>query len=99
VIPDGQITPSSGNVFEDVGFPPEEARRLLLQSDLAIAIEQIIKDRKLSQAKAAKLFGVSQPRISDLMRNKLELFSIDALISMLSRAGVAVTITLEPRAA
>lgn len=93
------MTPSCGNVFEDIGFPPDEARNLLLRTDLAIAIERIIERRGLTQAKAAKLFGVTQPRISDLMRRKLELFSIDTLIMMLTRAGVQVGLTLEPRAA
>src|SRR5476651_13041 len=58
-IPDSIMTPSSGNVFEDVGFPPEEARNLLLRADLMISIEQLIERRKLTQAKAAKLFGVT----------------------------------------
>lgn len=98
-IPDSRMTPSSGNVFEDVGFPPDEVRHLLLRTDLAIAIDQIIERRKLTQAKAAKLFGVTQPRISDLMRRKLELFSIDTLIMLLARAGVEVGLTLHPRAA
>jgi predicted XRE-type DNA-binding protein len=93
------MTPSTGNVFEDVGFPPHEARRLLLRSQLALAIIQIVEQQKLTQADAAKRFGVTQPRMSDLMRRKLALFSIDSLIMMLSRAGVEVELRLQPRAA
>jgi predicted XRE-type DNA-binding protein len=98
-VDDAFITPSSGNVFEDVGFPPEEARSLLLRGDLMMQIEQVIKKRRLTQARAAKLFRVSQPRISDLMRGKLEQFSIDTLITMLGRAGLKVEISVTPRAA
>jgi predicted XRE-type DNA-binding protein len=89
---DSRITLSSGNVFRDVGFPPEEALNLLIRTDLMIQIEQLIRRRKLTQAKAAKLFGVTQPRISDLVRGKIELFSIDALIMMLERAGAKVEV-------
>ncbi len=93
------MTPSSGNVFADLGFPPDEAKNLLLRADLMIAIERIIESRKLTQARAAKVFGVTQPRISDVIRGKIELFSVDTLIAMLGRAGVDASITLQPRAA
>jgi predicted XRE-type DNA-binding protein len=94
------VTPADGNIFADLGFPPEEARRLLLRCQLAEVVRDLIEQRKLTQARAAKLLGVTQPRVSDLMRNKLDRFSIDMLISMLTRAGVTVGFTLvEPRAA
>src|SRR5206468_774295 len=83
-IPDGLMTRSSGNVFEDIGFAPDEAKRLLLRSQLIVAVRDLIDHRKLTQARAAKLFGVTQPRISDLMRGKISLFSVDALITMLA---------------
>jgi predicted XRE-type DNA-binding protein len=63
---------------------------------MMIAVNNIISDRQLTQVDAAKLFGVSQPRISDLVRGKIALFSIDMLITMLSRAGVHVTVALSP---
>ena len=93
------MTPSCGNVFEDVGFPPDEARSLQLRTDLMIEIERVMKRRKLTQAKAAKVFGVTQPRISDLIRGKIELFSVDMLMTMLFRAGIEVGLTLQPPAA
>ncbi len=96
--PDDRITPSTGNVFEDVGFPPHEARRLLLRSHLVLAIGELVKRRKLTQAQAARLFGVTQPRINDLLRGKIDRFSIDSLIAMLGRAGVEVTIQIKPAA-
>ena len=85
-------TKSSGNVFLDLGFPPREAEHLLIRSDLMIAVELLMKKRGLSQAQAAKLFGVTQPRVSDLVRGKTELFSIDSLVRMLARAGVRVDV-------
>jgi predicted XRE-type DNA-binding protein len=98
-IPDSQITESTGNVFLDLGFGPHEAESLLIRSKLMIQITEIIRQRKLTQARAAKLFHVTQPRISDLMRAKLDLFSIDSLLSMLSHAGMHAEIRLRPKAA
>jgi predicted XRE-type DNA-binding protein len=93
------VTPADGNVFADLGFPPEEAAKLLLRSQLIVRLSTIIKQRKLTQARAAKLFGVSQPRISDLVRGKIGKFSVDILIEMLHRAGMDVRITVHPKAA
>ena len=79
-------------MFTDLGFPPEEAAHLLVRADLMIQLESVLKARGLTQAKAAKLLGVSQPRISDLFRGRIELFSIDTLVDMLARLGVSVTL-------
>jgi predicted XRE-type DNA-binding protein len=87
-----RIRRGSGNVFGDLGFPPEEAAHLLIRSDLMITLNQVIEERGLSQVRAAKLLGVSQPRVSALRRGRLEQFSIDTLVDMLARLGVAVTI-------
>ena len=94
---DARLTPSSGNVFLDVGFPPEQAEHLLIRTDLMIALRSLIKERKLTQARAARLFGVTQPRVSDLVRGRIELFSIDGLVEMLARAGIGVSVRLELR--
>ena len=94
---DTRITPSSGTVFLDIGFPPGEAEHLLVRSRLMMAIEQLIKERGLTQTRAARLFGVTQPRVSDLVRGRIELFSIDSLVEMLGRAGVGLSIRLEHR--
>ena len=85
---------SSGNVFRDLGFAPAEAANLKIRADLMIEIDRLMKRRRLTQTAAAKLFGVTQPRISDLVRGKIELFSIDGLVSMLTRAGVNVRLDL-----
>lgn len=92
-----RIHRSSGNVFLDVGFPRPEAERLLIRSDLMNQVADLIRKRRLTQARAAKLMGVTQPRISDLVRGRIELFSIDTLVDMLTRLGVSVSIVTKPR--
>ena len=94
---EARITPSSGNVFRDIGFPPAEAEHLLIRSDLMIAIRSLIEERGLTQTRAARLLGVTQPRVSDLVRGRVELFSIDSLVAMLARAGFGVSVRLERR--
>ena len=91
---DVKITPSSGNVFTDLGFDDDEAEHLRLRSTLMIEVRKLIKERKLTQAEAAKLFGVTQPRISNLVRGRIDLFSIDTLVGMLARAGIYVDVIL-----
>ena len=81
---------SSGNVFEDVGFPRPEAERLLIRSELMSEVERLIKKRRLTQKQAAKALGVTQPRISDLVRGHIDLFSIDTLVDMLGKLGIGV---------
>jgi predicted XRE-type DNA-binding protein len=88
---------SSGNVFRDLGFGPEEAEHLRLRSELMIRLSKLIESRGLTQAQAAKLLGVSQPRVSDLVRGKIDLFSIDTLVDMLAHAGVRVSLTVRSR--
>jgi predicted XRE-type DNA-binding protein len=90
-----KIQRSSGNVFRDVGFPPEEAENLRLRSELMVQVRRILESHELTQAAGAKLFGVTQPRISDLVRGRIELFSIDGLVTMLAHAGAQVTLTVK----
>ncbi len=87
-----RIRRGSGNVFEDVGFPRAEAAHLLIRTDLMLQITRVLKARGLTQARAAKLLKVSQPRVSDLVRGRIELFSIDALVEMLTRLEMVVTV-------
>ena len=87
-----RIHRSTGNVFVDIGFPQQEAAHLLIRSDLMIQLTKLLKERGLTQVRAAKLLGVTQPRVSDLMRGRIELFSIDMLVEMLSRLGIGVTV-------
>ncbi len=87
-----RIRRGSENVFTDVGFPPAEAAHLLIRTDLMLQIERVLKAQRLTQAKAAKVLGVTQPRVSDLVRGRVDLFSIDTLVEMLARLGVSVTL-------
>jgi len=89
-----RIERSSGNVFRDLGFGPEEAENLRMRSELMIQLGRVIDERELTQASAAKLFGVSQPRISDLVRGKIHRFSVDTLIAMLGHAGVRISLVV-----
>ena len=87
-----KVRRSTGNVFRDLGFSKDEAENLKIRTDLMIRISKLIDTRRLTQAQAASLFKVTQPRISDLVRGKIDRFSIDTLVAMLSHAGVAVQI-------
>jgi predicted XRE-type DNA-binding protein len=94
-----KITPSSGNIFRDIGFRREEAEHLLVRADLMIQVQKLIASRRLKQKAAAKRLGVTQPRVSDLLRGRIDLFSTDALIDMLARLGAKVRVTVKVRAA
>ncbi len=92
----GQVTiePSSGNVFADLAFKnPEE---MLAKAQLVQRICDIIAERKLTQTKAASLLGIDQPKISALMRGKLDGFSIDRLFRFLNALGRDVEIVIRP---
>lgn len=86
-----KVEPSSGNVFADLGFSEEEAQNLKIRADLMIELAKLIEARDLTQAAAAELLGVTQPRISDLVRGKIDRFSVDTLIRMLGHAGARVS--------
>ena len=77
--------------FEALGYAPEEADHLRIRADLMLALEELIAERGWTQAEAARALGVTQPRVSDLVRGKIDLFSIDTLVHLLSQAGASVT--------
>lgn len=89
-----RVRRSTGNVFRDLGFSREEAENLKIRTDLMIRLSKLIQARRLTQAQAADLFGVTQPRVSDLVRGKIGRFSIDTLVAMLGHAGVRVQIVV-----
>lgn len=80
------------NIFEDVCLGKAAAEKLRIQAKLADQIWHYIETHQLTQAQAAERFDVTQPRISDLLRGKYHLFSIDSLVEMLIRAGIPATI-------
>jgi predicted XRE-type DNA-binding protein len=85
---------SSGNVFQDIGFPAEEAQNLLLRSDLMTPIECFVKTSGLTQKACAVQFGLTQPRLNDLLRGRIEKFSLDALVNIVSKAGMRVELKI-----
>lgn len=84
----------ANNVFRDLGFSPKEATSLRIRAELMVELSEIIRRRKLTQDAAAKILGVTQPRVSDLVRGKIDLFSIDTLVDMISRAGGTVRLAV-----
>lgn len=88
------VTPSSGNVFLDLGFDEAEAQVMALRADLMAQLARQIKVRRLTQVEAAELLGVSQSRVSDLARGKFEKFSLDMLVQFAARLGKPARIQL-----
>ncbi len=88
---------STGNVFRDLGFSADEADHLRIRSELMAKLQAVITARSLKQAAVAELLGVSQPRVSDLMRGRIDLFNAEMLIDMLSRLGIRTRVVLGPR--
>ncbi|MFZ3207996.1 MAG: helix-turn-helix transcriptional regulator [Geobacteraceae bacterium] len=86
------IVHSSGNVFIDLGYSPDEAAILQIRADLMADVRKFIKAKRLTQVKAAEMLGVSQSRVSDLIRGKWERFSLEMLITLATRAGMHVTL-------
>jgi predicted XRE-type DNA-binding protein len=87
-----KIVRSRGNVFEDLGSTREEAEHLRIRSALMATLRELIATKGWTQAQAAALLGVTQPRVSDLVRGKIDLFSIDTLVEMLAKAGCHVEV-------
>jgi len=85
---------SSGNVFADLGFDAEEAANLKLRSQLMIAADKALIEKKMTQQAAAQALGISQPRVSDLLRGKADKFTIDSLVNILTKLGHEVTLRI-----
>jgi predicted XRE-type DNA-binding protein len=84
----------SENVFKDVGFSEQEAEYLRIRSRLMLEVDRFVKESGLTQREAAKKLGINQPRLNDLLKGKIQKFSIDALVKMLSRIGVHVDVNV-----
>lgn len=91
---ENSITESSGNVFIDIGFSPAEALVLTLRADVMLQLQRKIKSRQLTQRAAAELLGVSQSRVSDLMRGKSDKFSLDMLVLFAAKLGIPARLEL-----
>jgi len=92
-----RVRHSTGNVFSDLGFAEDEAENLKIRADLMIELTKLIEAQELTQTAAAELLGVTQPRVSDLMRGKIDRFSVDSLIEMLGHAGACVSVVVTRR--
>jgi predicted XRE-type DNA-binding protein len=90
-----KVTKGSGNVFLDLGFSPAEARNLRMRSQMMTALRKFIDKENLTQSEAAKRLKVTQPRISDLTRGKIDRFSIDTLVNMLAHADLDVDLRIK----
>ena len=101
------ITPVGGNVFADLGFDPKEAatlqaasrriisEKLAIKESLMSELASWISEKKLKQADAAQILGVTRPRVSDVINKKSIKFTIDALVDMLARTGKHVQLSVQ----
>ena len=101
------VTPVGGNIFADLGFEPDEAAKLLAETDAIISEKLAIKNslmteladwietKKLKQSEAAEILGVTRPRVSDVINKKAIKFTIDALVDMLARTGKHVRLSVQ----
>jgi predicted XRE-type DNA-binding protein len=91
------ITPSSGDVFRDLGFDVDESKELRRRSELMVAVQKQIAARTArgeNQNAIAAILGVTQPRVSDLKRGKIHLFSLEMLVRLLDRLGATVELNV-----
>ena len=89
---------SSGNVFIDLAFDKAEAENLKLRSELMMRIEEFYRKSGMTQAAAAKSLGLTQPRLNALLKGRIGLFSLDALVNVASRAGLNVRLVVRKAA-
>ena len=89
-----RATKGSENVFADCGFPPAEAENLRIRAKMMLALTGYIQERRITQSRAARIMGVSQPRVSGLVRGKIGLFTIDTLVKMVTAAGLKVDVDI-----
>jgi predicted XRE-type DNA-binding protein len=88
----------SQSVFHALGFDDAEAENLRLRSGLMMRVEKFVLQSKLTQVEAVKLLGVTQPRLNQLLKGKIQVFSLDALVNMLAKAGLRVSFSIKKTA-
>lgn len=87
------------SVWDAIEDTPQQAASMRARSELMMNLTEVIRERGMTQGDAAALFGVTQPRVSDLMRGKINLFSLDTLIDMAATAGMSPTVKVsKPKA-
>ena len=87
------------NIFEDLGFDIQESQNLLLRSQTVVVLVHWFEESGLTQAVAAKTLGITQPRLNQLLKGKIDIFSLDALVNMATNAGMRVGLSIRPNAA
>jgi predicted XRE-type DNA-binding protein len=90
-----RITKSSGNVFIDLGFPPEEAAELAMRAELMAKLRTLIDARESTQQETSKPLGIALSRVSDLARGKWGQFGLDMLVTLTARGGQQPNIVLK----
>lgn len=91
-----KITKGSANVFEDLGFSAQESQNLLLRSQTMVALVQWFEASGMTQVQAANSLGITQPRFNQLLKGKIGIFSLDALVNMATSAGMRVGLSIRP---
>jgi predicted XRE-type DNA-binding protein len=86
---------STKNVFRDIGFDDAEAENLKLRSTLMQRVEKFVTQSNMTQSAAASALGITQPRLNQLLKGEIQLFSLDALVNMLANAGMRVSVTVK----
>lgn len=79
---------STGNVFIDLGFDPAEAKIMALRTEVMVRMERHLSAQGWTQAETARRLGISQPRVSRLIKGKWQEFSLDMLLTLAARAGL-----------
>jgi predicted XRE-type DNA-binding protein len=92
-----EIEAGTGNVFSDLGYA--DAKERTLKVELALEVNRVLEQRKLTQARAAELLGIAQPHVSDLVRYRLNRFSVERLMQFLTQLGKDVEIRIAKRPA
>jgi predicted XRE-type DNA-binding protein len=82
------------NVWDALTDSPAEAANMTMRSDLMIAIQQRVRGWNISQADAARRLGITQPRLNDLLRSKIDKFSLDMLVGLAGQAGISVRLEI-----
>jgi predicted XRE-type DNA-binding protein len=93
-----RMTRGSGNVFLDMGFSKAEAENLRMRSELMMRIDDYVSASGMTQAAAARALGLTQPRLNALLKGKIHLFSLDALVNIANRAGLSVKLVVRKAA-
>ncbi len=93
-----KITHGSGNVFADIGFDKDEAENLKLRAELMMRIEDCCQKSGIPQAAMAEALGLTAPRLNALLKGKIGLFSLDALVNIATRAGLSVRLLVKKAA-